>query len=299
MLGETPVPPSSKVRYSAGAALLAFAISFFAGLTTAQQFERTPTPYGTDSQVRFKDTPVAKTAPPALRRLIEEGDVSVEFTNDPELVLADKGKAAWHWEAKRNFRDRYATASQDGTRTVHLTVTQVTQDIRVSHRVRIPTKYYANTPRVWVGRLLRHEFDHVAISTDPRARMLAQYVVQHATPFDRNYQETLRRLHPFGDRCVIHRQTSRQAAAEFRDRSLDFVYLDARHYREALLEDLELWAPKLRHGGILAGHDYLDGTLPSRRFEVKSTVDGWAAARRLTVCCSGENVWRSWFIQMP
>ena len=116
---------------------------------------------------------------------------------------------------------------------------------------------------------------------------------------EQNYQETQRRLHPFGDRCAIHRQTSRQAAAGFRDRSLDFVYLDARHYREALLEDLELWAPKIRPGGILAGHDYLDGTLPSGRFEVKTTVDQWAAARRLTVCCSGENVWRSWFIQIP
>jgi hypothetical protein len=116
---------------------------------------------------------------------------------------------------------------------------------------------------------------------------------------EQNYQETVRRLHPFGDRCVIHRQTSQQAAAEFRDRALDFVYLDARHYRDALLEDLELWAPKIRHGGILAGHDYLDGTLPSGRFEVKSTVDHWAAARRLTVNCSGESVWRSWFIQMP
>jgi hypothetical protein len=116
---------------------------------------------------------------------------------------------------------------------------------------------------------------------------------------EQNYQETQRRLHPFGDRCAIHRQTSRQAAAGFRDRSLDFVYLDARHYREALLEDLDLWAPKIRPGGILAGHDYLDGTLPSGRFEVKTTVDQWAAAKRLAVCCSGENVWRSWFIQMP
>ena len=116
---------------------------------------------------------------------------------------------------------------------------------------------------------------------------------------EQNYQETLRRLHPFGDRCMIHRRTSQQAAVGFRQRSLDFVYLDARPYREALLEDLDLWAPKIRHGGILAGHDYLDGTLPSGRFEVKSTVDAWAAARRLTVRCSGETVWRSWFIQMP
>jgi hypothetical protein len=115
---------------------------------------------------------------------------------------------------------------------------------------------------------------------------------------DANYDKAITQLSGFGERCRIHRTTSRDAAATFQDRSLDFVYLDARHYRQAVEEDIGLWAPKVRPGGILAGHDYLDGILPSGHFEVKSVVDQWAAARGLHVMCTGESVWRSWLIEI-
>ena len=115
---------------------------------------------------------------------------------------------------------------------------------------------------------------------------------------ERNFAQASECLAAFGDRCQIHRMTSTQAAEKFADKSLDFVYLDARHYREAVEEDIAAWAPKLRPGGILAGHDYLDGVLPSGHFEVKSAVDAWAAARGLSVNCTGEHVWRSWMIEM-
>lgn len=38
--------------------------------------------------------------------------------------------------------------------------------------------------------------------------------------------------------------------------TLDFAFIDADHSYEACKEDLELWAPKVRAGGIVAGHDY-------------------------------------------
>lgn len=119
--------------------------------------------------------------------------------------------------------------------------------------------------------------------------------VQH----DHNQAHARHRLAKFADRCHIHRTDSREAALQFADRTLDFVYLDARHYREALLEDLDLWSRKVRPGGLLSGHDYLDGVLPSGHFEVKSTVDAWATEHGLEVQCSGEHVWRSWFIVLP
>ena len=116
---------------------------------------------------------------------------------------------------------------------------------------------------------------------------------------DGNLVRTQQQLAPFGDRSQIHRMTSEEAAKQFADGSLDFVYLDARHYREAVEQDIACWAPKVKSGGILAGHDYLDGILPSGHFEVKTAVDQWAAARGLTVLCTGANVWRSWMIEMP
>lgn len=61
-------------------------------------------------------------------------------------------------------------------------------------------------------------------------------------------------------------------AEEFADGSLDAVYLDADHSKAAVLADLEAWMPKIRRGGAICGHDYLDGVLPEGDFGVKSAV---------------------------
>lgn len=42
----------------------------------------------------------------------------------------------------------------------------------------------------------------------------------------------------------------------FRDESVDFVYIDGEHTYEAVAQDIEDWWPKVKVGGILAGHDY-------------------------------------------
>ena len=64
------------------------------------------------------------------------------------------------------------------------------------------------------------------------------------------------RMKPFGARARILRNTSVAAAATFADASVDFVFIDARHTYDAVSEDLRAWWPKIRPGGILAGHDY-------------------------------------------
>lgn len=56
--------------------------------------------------------------------------------------------------------------------------------------------------------------------------------------------------------CTIARMFSVDAAAKVFDRSLDFVYIDANHGYDAVLEDLETWAPKVKPSGLVAGHDY-------------------------------------------
>jgi hypothetical protein len=47
-----------------------------------------------------------------------------------------------------------------------------------------------------------------------------------------------------------------RAATLFTNSSLDFVFIDANHSYEAVLSDLHAWWPKIRPGGLLAGHDY-------------------------------------------
>jgi hypothetical protein len=65
------------------------------------------------------------------------------------------------------------------------------------------------------------------------------------------------RLKPFESVIDVKRMTTVEASRTVPDESLDYVYVDARHDYCATYEDIDTWWPKLKPGGILAGHDYL------------------------------------------
>lgn len=50
-------------------------------------------------------------------------------------------------------------------------------------------------------------------------------------------------------------QASVEAAATYPDESLDAVFLDGDHSTQAVVDDCQAWWPKIKRGGILAGHD--------------------------------------------
>lgn len=70
---------------------------------------------------------------------------------------------------------------------------------------------------------------------------------------------------------------SYDAAKRVRDGSLDFVYIDANHGFEAVVADLAAWAPKVRPGGIISGHDYFHAPR-SHGIRVVEAVNGYTAA---------------------
>jgi len=53
----------------------------------------------------------------------------------------------------------------------------------------------------------------------------------------------------------IH-MSSDDAAQKFENESLDFVFIDADHHYDSVKRDIEVWWPKVKPGGILAGHDF-------------------------------------------
>lgn len=91
---------------------------------------------------------------------------------------------------------------------------------------------------------------------------------------DAAYQTATNRLARYRG-CQLWRQSSLEAATRFADGSLDFVYIDGNHARRFVEADLKAWAPKVRRGGIVAGHDY---TTRSKHIEVKPAVDGYVRA---------------------
>jgi len=56
------------------------------------------------------------------------------------------------------------------------------------------------------------------------------------------------------------------AAKLYNDESLDFVFIDAGHDYVSVTKDLTAWWPKVKKGGIIAGHDY------NNKFKVKEAV---------------------------
>jgi predicted O-methyltransferase YrrM len=60
------------------------------------------------------------------------------------------------------------------------------------------------------------------------------------------------------DRVNILRMPSIQAARLFNNEVFDFIFIDAAHDYESVKNDIKVWLPKLKPGGLLAGHDYCD-----------------------------------------
>ena len=64
-------------------------------------------------------------------------------------------------------------------------------------------------------------------------------------------------LENMGNRNFIPlKMDSINASKQFEDNSCDVIYIDMDHTYEAVKQDIIHWLPKVKHGGILAGHDY-------------------------------------------
>jgi hypothetical protein len=107
---------------------------------------------------------------------------------------------------------------------------------------------------------------------------------------DEDLAETLRVTSHSADRRKIMRMTSFVAAQEVPDGSLDFVFIDASHAYEDVIADIRLWAPKIRSGGLLCGHDYgMEAYYP--QWGVTRAVDEYAAEVNQTVERGADWTW--------
>lgn len=74
------------------------------------------------------------------------------------------------------------------------------------------------------------------------------------------------------------RKLSMDALADFKDKSLDFVYLDGDHSYESVVADIAGWSKKIRPGGILAGHDFAHHKRPGVKIHVIEAVRGYTTS---------------------
>ena len=72
---------------------------------------------------------------------------------------------------------------------------------------------------------------------------------------DAFYNEFLKTIEPIKDLISPVRATSTEASKQFSDEYFDIVFLDACHDYEYIKQDIIHWLPKVKNGGIFAGHD--------------------------------------------
>ena len=72
---------------------------------------------------------------------------------------------------------------------------------------------------------------------------------------------------------------------QFKDGSLDFVYIDANHEFRSVIDDISEWGKKVKVGGIVSGHDfeYVENMRhPDRQIiEVIYAVTAWVHTKKI------------------
>ena len=72
-----------------------------------------------------------------------------------------------------------------------------------------------------------------------------------------NKQYVQKKVKDFGNRARILCMCSLSAAEHVDDKCLDFVFIDADHRASFVRADIAAWRPKLKEGGKIIGHDYI------------------------------------------
>jgi hypothetical protein len=80
------------------------------------------------------------------------------------------------------------------------------------------------------------------------------------------FEQFLNNIKPVSNIINYHKCNSYDAPEFYEDESLDFVFIDASHEYENVKKDIINWYPKVKFGGVIAGHDY---TYP----DVRQAVD--------------------------
>lgn len=97
------------------------------------------------------------------------------------------------------------------------------------------------------------------------------------------YKKAMELLSPYN--VSVIKKSSMDAIKDFKDGSLDFVYIDGNHAFRSVIDDIDEWSKKVRVGGIISGHDYKDfGT--NTTIQVMQAVDAYTDAYKI----------RPWFV---
>lgn len=106
------------------------------------------------------------------------------------------------------------------------------------------------------------------------------YIDYRVENFDPAFLEAQKRTKGYNVEFI--RKFSLDAAKDFPDNFFDFVYIDANHEFRHVVDDIDDWGRKVKHGGILAGHDYRKSFNRWKTHQVIYAVDAYFAAKKMS-----------------
>jgi predicted O-methyltransferase YrrM len=94
------------------------------------------------------------------------------------------------------------------------------------------------------------------------------------------------RLQPFSDRIEFVYESSVDFAPKLKDGYLDFIFIDGDHSYDAVLRDCHAYWPKVKEGGLFAGHDINLASVQQALQVFFSSLD-----KKFTIAVVENNAW--------
>lgn len=104
--------------------------------------------------------------------------------------------------------------------------------------------------------------DPFEVMTDPITKLDKYPFMDHGTVYSN--EQCLNQVYkkfrnPISEnKVIIDKNLSTDALINYENEFFDFIYIDACHLYESVLWDMENYFPKLKVGGYMGGHDYVN-----------------------------------------
>lgn len=213
--------------------LIAIGLVLGDSLARADDFDAT-----INLELAFRDSILEQPAPRHFQSLIREGETTITFVTDLPATI---GKTDFFLSMDWTYDYRYAAQVSEGVTQVAVTPTNIKLTPRLRHVIRMPLALYDT--KVWESQLLGHEFDHVAVSLDPRPRSLLVYLCSHLPVYRFSIAGTGK---PSDEqmRAGINREIERRQAAILELLRANYVALDkvSSHGQSAIQDRKDFFA---------------------------------------------------------
>ena len=208
-------------------------------------------------------------APEHLARLIEAANVTIEFddppaprqvgTGDGAVVLAANVSFDYFLQTQSGYAADWVPKGDEIEVAVSPTFREIT--IRLEHTMTVPTSYM--NAAFWSQSLIKHEFDHVAISADPRPFLLLEHLIRNmgtiTTTLDRQTKPSDEELDAIIKEQIVLRRQAVTALIDANNNMLD----DSTKHGAQALQDRRAFFGRLYTRSNLAevGFPYIDAAL--------------------------------------